>query len=256
MVIIETLGAGILFTSFILGLKHSIDVDHVIAVSSILIRSPKFSRTVKLSIIWAVGHMITAGFITIIIFFFKNFFLQKILTHFDVIVASMLIFIGIFGLLYELKLSRTEKNTFSKSPTENNIENVENSLILHEPLSKKNIIGFKLNPNKFSWIKNDLNAIISIGIIQGLASNDELFLLLVFTLGLNDFLLLLLGIVFFSIGVMTGMISWSSLINITNATMRKRSLIRYINILIALVAITYGLYSLFGGVSINLITGS
>ncbi|KKK86911.1 hypothetical protein LCGC14_2343580, partial [marine sediment metagenome] len=49
---------------------------------------------------------------------------------------------------------------------------------------------------------------------------------------------------------------WSSLINITNATMRKRSLIRYINILIALVAITYGLYSLFGGVSINLITGS
>ncbi|KKK44588.1 MAG: hypothetical protein Lokiarch_17040, partial [Candidatus Lokiarchaeum sp. GC14_75] len=89
-----------------------------------------------------------------------------------------------------------------------------------------------------------------------LASNDELFLLLVFTLGLNDFLLLLLGIVFFSIGVMTGMISWSSLINITNATMRKRSLIRYINILIALIALAYGLYSLFGGVSINLIPSS
>ena len=256
MVIIETLGAGILVTSFILGLKHSIDVDHVIAVSSILIRTPKFSRTVKLSIIWAVGHMITAGFITIILFFFKNFFLQKILTHFDVIVASMLIFMGIFGLLYELKLSRTEKNTFFTSPAEYKIENVENTLILHRSLSRKKKIGFKLNPNKFSWIKNDSNAIISIGIIQGLASNDELFLLLVFTLGLNDFLLLLLGIVFFSIGVMTGMISWSSLINITNATMRKRSLIRYINILIALIALAYGLYSLFGGVSINLIPSS
>ncbi|KKN66119.1 hypothetical protein LCGC14_0474980 [marine sediment metagenome] len=256
MVIIETLGAGILFISFILGVKHSLDVDHVIAVSSILIRSPNFSRTVKLSIIWAIGHTITAGFITIIIFFFKSFFLQKIFTHFNVIVASMLIFMGIFSLLYELKLSRKKKNTFFESPAENKIEIVENTTILHKSLSRKSKIGFKLNPSKFEWLKNDSNAIISIGVIQGLASNDELFLLLVFTLGLNDFLLLLLGIIFFSIGVMTGMISWSSLINITSAKTRKRRLIRYINILIALIALAYGLYILFGGVSINLIPSS
>lgn len=256
MVIIETLGAGILVTSFILGVKHSLDVDHVIAVSSILIRSPKFSRTVKLSIIWAIGHTITAGFITIIIFFFKSFFLQKIFIHFNVIVASMLILMGIFGLLYELKRSRTKKNTFFESPVENKIEIVEDTTILHKSLSRKSKIGFKLNSSKFEWLKNDSNAIISIGIIQGLASNDELFLLLVFMLGLNDLLLLLLGIIFFSIGVMTGMISWSSLINITSPKTRKRRLIRYINILIALIALAYGLYSLFGGVSINLIPSS
>ena len=256
MVIIETLGAGILVTSFILGLKHSIDVDHVIAVSSILIRSPKFSRTVKLSIIWAVGHTITAGFITIIIYFFKSFFLQRILTHFNVIVASMLIFMGIFGLFYELKLRRTRKDRFSKYPTENEIENAQTTLILHESLSKKNKMEYKLDVSNFSRIKNDSNAIVSIGVIQGLASNDELFLLLVFTLGLNNFLFLLVGIIFFSTGVMSGMILWSSLINVTSAKTRKRRLIRYINILIALGAIAYGLYILFGGVSINLITGS
>ncbi|KKM71914.1 hypothetical protein LCGC14_1425740 [marine sediment metagenome] len=242
----ETLGAGILLTSFILGIKHSIDADHVIAVSSLLIRSPKFSRTVKLSALWAGGHTITAGSITILIFFFKSFFMQKILSYFDIIIASMLIVMGLFGLLYELKLRRTEKNTFSKYHAEDNLENVETILIINSDLPINNKIGVKLKPNKFAWIRSDSNAIISIGIIQGLASNDELFLLLVLTLGLNDLLLLLFGILFFSIGVMTGMISWSSLLSITSIKSKKRRFLRYLNLLIAVISLAYGLYSLLG----------
>jgi cadmium resistance protein CadD (predicted permease) len=111
----------------------------------------------------------------------------------------------------------------------------------------------KSESNRYLLLKNDFNAILSIGIIQGLASNDELFLVLVFTLGINDLSIVILGIIFFSLGVMTGMISWSSLINLPGVKAKKEIIIKYLNVIMALVALVYGFYCLLGGEGINLI---
>ena len=135
------------------------------------------------------------------------------------------------------------------------IENklTKNSTILKEihPDSTTKIV----NPesNRFLWLKNSSHAILSIGIIQGLASNDELFLVLVMTLGINNLYIVIIGIVIFSLGVMIGMISWGSLINIPGIKTKKDMIFKYFNIVIALLAIAYGMYSLFGGKGINLI---
>lgn len=92
--------------SFFLGIKHSFDVDHIVAVSSFFLHSYKFSKIVKLSIMWALGHTLTAGIITVIIFYINDFFLQDILSNFEVIVSIMLIFIGFLTLLWEFKFSK------------------------------------------------------------------------------------------------------------------------------------------------------
>ena len=244
---------GILVIGFFLGIKHSFDVDHVAAVSNFLIRSPKFSKRVKLSISWALGHTLTAGVITVIIFFSKDLFLQNIISNFEIIVSIMLILIGVLTLLWEFALSKKSKNS---TPNQYRmIENklTKNSTILKEihPDSTTKIV----NPesNRFLWLKNSSHAILSIGIIQGLASNDELFLVLVMTLGINNLYIVIIGIVIFSLGVMIGMISWGSLINIPGIKTKKDMIFKYFNIVIALLAIAYGIYSLFGGKGINLI---
>lgn len=158
---------GISVINFFLGIKHSFDVDHVAAVSNFLIRSPKFSKRVKLSISWALGHTLTAGVITVIIFFSKDLFLQNIFSNFEIIVSIMLILIGVLTLLWEFALSKKSKNF---TPDQYRmIENklTKNSTFLKEihPDSKTKIV----NPesNRFLWLKNSSHAILSIGIIQG-----------------------------------------------------------------------------------------
>ena len=85
---------GVFFASFFLGIKHSLDVDHIAAVSGFLLRSPKITQTIKMSIFWAVGHTITAGIITIILFLMKDVFLSSFFEGFELIIAILLILIG------------------------------------------------------------------------------------------------------------------------------------------------------------------
>jgi cadmium resistance protein CadD (predicted permease) len=93
-----------------------------------------------------------------------------------------------------------------------------------------------------------------IGILQGLASNDELLIILAFTLNLNNLLTVLIGIVLFSFGVTIGMIAWSSLINLPKIKGKQEKIMKWLNISIAIIAIVYGIYLLLGGEGINLIS--
>ena len=233
---------GIIVVAFFLGIKHSFDVDHVIAVSSILIRSPNFSRTFKLSIIWAVGHTFTAGIITIIIFFIKDLFIEKILSNFEIIVAIMLITIGTLTLMWEFKVFSFRKYQNLRLIYKLDIGYSLNS---SKNISSQNYVNLKPKSKFFLKIKKDSNAIVTIGVLQGLASNDELFILLVFTLGLDNLFIIIMGISIFSLGVMAGMILWGSLINLPSLKWKKEKIIKYLNITIASIAITYGIYCLF-----------
>jgi hypothetical protein len=105
----------------------------------------------------------------------------------------------------------------------------------------------------FLGIKNETNAIAAIGILQGLASNDELLLLLAFSLGMNNLFVILIGIAIFSIGVMTGMISWGSLINLPGLKTKREKILKVLSVTIAVLAIVYGVYLLSGGVGISLL---
>ncbi len=228
----------ILIGAVLLGIKHSIDADHIAATSNILFKSQKFSTTVKLSILWALGHSFTAAIITLILFLVRDIFLSSYLTHFEIIVAIMLIFIGILTFLWELEII-PKRDTLSGDSNLNPLS-VETNLT-------ENTVETS-NPSKYKLHK-DGKAITLIGIIQGLASNDELLLLLTFTLGLDNFFIILLGCIIFSIGVMIGMITWGTLLKIPQK--RHKQVLKALNIIMASLAIIYGTYILFGGEGIN-----
>jgi len=106
----EDMTGALVLISFILGIKHSLDADHVVAITGILVRSPSVKRTITLSIAWALGHMITATIITALLFTFKEALLAPILQNFEFIVAFMLIFIAVLTILWETNIIKIGKS--------------------------------------------------------------------------------------------------------------------------------------------------
>ena len=52
---------GLWIFAILLGLKHSFDADHLVAVTGVLSNAPTSKQTTKLSVSWALGHMVTAS---------------------------------------------------------------------------------------------------------------------------------------------------------------------------------------------------
>lgn len=237
--------------SFLLGIKHSLDVDHVIAISSFMVRSSSTLRTVKMATLWGLGHSITAGIITIILFLVRDIFLSEYLVGFEIVISIMLIFIGIITILWESKvinfknLPHTHLHLFKKHNHNHNSDiDIVNE---EEPIESK-----KSKSSSFLGLRINLFTIVIIGVLQGLASNEELLLLLAVTLGMNDLVAVIIGIILFSSGVIIGMIVFSVLLNLPSRYNMKK-FIRILNIVVASIAIFYGFYLLFGGEGINLI---
>ena len=138
-----------------LGFKHSYDSDHLIAVSNILRKVDSVNSSIRIGFSWAIGHMLTATIITIILFIFKESFLNNVLPHFEKIVGVMLIVLGILSF----------RDFFSlHSHMHSHGNTVHSHLHVH----------LKKHQDK----KHSHTHMFGIGIVHGLASNDELLLLL------------------------------------------------------------------------------
>ncbi len=235
--------AGIFLACFFLGIKHSLDVDHVAAVSTLLLKSPKITQTIKMSIFWSLGHTLTAGILTVILFLMKDVFLTSFLAGFELIIAILLISIGITTLILE-SIKKPQSHSHSQSHHFHFFNRGHHD---HSPnMHPHNKNGLRITNNNV--------AIILIGVLQGLASNDEMLIILAFTLNLNNLFTVLVGIVLFSMGVTIGMIGWSSLINLPKVKGKQEKIMKWLNFSIAIVAIVYGIYLLLGGEGINLIS--
>ena len=177
--------------ALILGLKHSADSDHILAVSRYMINAKNSEEVFKNGLNWTIGHIIGAIIISLIIFFFKDAVFSSIIEFFDLIVGIMLIFFGVLGIFYQKKI-------------------------------------------------NDSSKIIKVGLIQGLASNDELILLLMF-LGLKNIAQMIYGIVIFSIGLFLGMIILGLIFILPSLSKQKEEIVRVLNLTISIISIVIGL---------------
>ena len=176
-----------LILSLALGFKHSYDADHIAAVSNILRKAESFKSSIKIGFIWAVGHMVTATIITILLYIFSESIIKSELSHFEIIAGLMLIILGMLS-LKDIFLFHLHKHKHG------------NIIHSHFHLHAKN----ESNRHVHKHIR-----IFGIGMIQGLASNDELLILFTASLGASSLGLILFGVGIFSIGVVLGMLLFS-----------------------------------------------
>ena len=176
----------VLLLALALGFKHSYDPDHLVAVSTLVSRSRSFGSAARLGSSWAVGHMITAGVLTSILFIFREALLQTYFSIFESVVAYMLILLGLWSLREAWK----------------------QHVHVHTHDGAKHMHVHEHAP------KHAQRTMLGIGIIHGLASNDELLILLTALFIVPDLLFMLLGIGVFSIGVVMGMAVFGGLIGL------------------------------------------
>src|SRR3989338_1943743 len=178
-----------LFTALALGFKHSYDADHLIAVSNLLTKTKSLKHTVKMAFSWSLGHMITASAITIILYVFRDSVLKTILANFEILVAVMLIGIGLWS-IYQSRTIHAHKHAHEQK--------AHGHLHMH------------LKSKETDHIHRHM---FGIGIVHGLASNDEILLLLTLSLGVTSLAGMLLGIAVFSLGVVIGMVLFALFFN-------------------------------------------
>ena len=207
-----------------LGFKHSYDADHLVAVSNLITRSGSIRKTSLMSMSWAAGHMVTAAIITVLLYTFRQAILADVLGHLDLLVAIMLLFIGVVGLLWEFNLFHVHEHW--------------HGLVQHRHFH--------------TWLHGHLmkhgehKTMFSIGIVHGLASNDELLVLFVVALGVATLSGILLGVAVFSLGVVAGMIVFAVSLNYPMLRWGRGPVRRVVNVVVAVLSIAYAIL-LFAG---------
>lgn len=207
--------------ALLLGVKHSFDADHLLAVSNLLarVKSPRQAAIVSFS--WAVGHLLTATAVALALFFFREPLLPLVLGKFELLVGAMLVLLGVVSLGQVVGLIHLH--------THSHDEKTHGHVHAHwgeESHLHKHMFG--------------------VGVVQGLASNDELLVLVTSTLGLNSLAEIILAVVLFSVGVVAGMLAYSLLLASVVAKARKEKPANAVNAVAGVLSIAYGTLLLAG----------
>ncbi len=211
---------SIILLSLLLGFKHSFDPDHIIAVSNFLPKARSIAHSATMGLMWALGHMATAIIVTYILFFFKDTFLKDVFGKFEILVAFMLVALGIFS-IWQSKLLHFHKHGQDEKVHEHYHAHSKG---LHRHAHKQ---------------------IFGVGVIHGLASNDEILVLVTAALGLSTFLDVTVAVILFSLGVVVGMVCFTALISVPIIKSRQKFM-QWFNLLAGIVSIGYGIFFFIG----------
>jgi hypothetical protein len=212
-----------------LGFKHSYDADHLVAVSSVLTRARGLRHAGWLGLSWAAGHMVTATMVTIFLFLTVSAAGAQGLPSLEGAVAVMLLVIGGFGLALEYEpvkrwwRARFHRHEHDHGPTKHAHD--------HPHLSRG---------------RREHGVMLGIGIVHGLASNDELLVLFVLALGVTSLASLLVGVGVFSLGVVLGMTLFSWAVAYPMRRWGTERVQRLVNVAAAVLSLAYGVLLLAG----------
>lgn len=211
-----------------LGFKHAFDVDHVVAVSNLLTRNARMERTLGLATSWAAGHMVTAAIVSAAVYFLADTVLPQLTSRLEILVPVMLLAIGGIGLAAEFRRFHVHRHGHGD----------EKHTHFHFHLTKKS---------------HEHGAMAGIGIVHGLASNDELLVVLLVGLAANSWLQVVAGVGFFSLGVVVGMLVYASSVHMVSRKTGADWVPAALTVVFSLASILYAVYLLAGGDGLNLV---
>ena len=84
-----------LLFGFLLGVRHALDADHIVAVTTIVSRSSSFFRSALVGLSWGIGHTLTlfaAGFGVLV---FKLTIPDRLALSMEFIVGALLVLLGV-----------------------------------------------------------------------------------------------------------------------------------------------------------------
>jgi high-affinity nickel permease len=213
--------------ALLLGIKHAFDADHLVAVGNVLTRARDVGHSVRLGLWWALGHLLTAGAISLVLFYGKSTLWPGLVARLDVLVPVMLILVGLWGLLVATRRVHAHRHAHGERAHTH----------LHVHVSEAH--GAK--------------AMGGIGLVHGLASNDELLLILGSVLGATTATEVIALVGVFSLGVVVGMSAYAAALRLAVSEDRRPAAAWWANVVLSVASIAYAFWLLTGRAGLNLL---
>ena len=197
--------AGIILLGLFLGMRHSTDPDHVVAVSTIVSRERSVRHAALIGILWGVGHTLTISLVGSAIILFGLVIPPRVGLSMEFSVALMLILLGVLNLTGVLRWV-TEKFTPPAKPAESIAPTAGQG-----EMSRKSSI----QPNRFEKRISRLGLYqllrpLVVGLVHGLAGSAAVALLVLSTI--RNPILAIGYLIIFGVGTIAGMMLMTSAI--------------------------------------------
>ncbi|WP_088103621.1 sulfite exporter TauE/SafE family protein [Halalkalibacter urbisdiaboli] len=197
---------SILGIGFILGIKHAIEPDHVIAVSTIASQSKKLFKSSLAGVFWGLGHTLTLFIIGMVIILMKGTISDAWAMSLEFLVGMMLVYFGYVAMTSYQKAKRKQ-----------------GEIINHK--------GFYLKS-------------MFIGLIHGLAGSAAMVLLTMSTV--ESLLEGALYILIFGVGTVIGMLVFTTILGIPFVLSQNKLVInRVLTQVTGFISLVFGVYYMY-----------
>jgi len=227
--LLAILGLGLVF-----GLKHATEVDHVVAISTIVSRHKNIFRSALVGALWGAGHTLSLLTIAVVVLWFRIAIPERVSGWLEFGVALMIIGLGVSTLWRAL---RNDSQVHVHEHTHGGLSHTHVHFHEHET---------KHAPRSPSQHSHRLSRIgwkpVMVGIMHGLAGSGALTLLVLTQI--SSAWVGLLYVLMFGFGSIAGMLLMSGLIGLPFAlTSRKLSHAHQgLQTLAAILSICFGIW--------------
>jgi ABC-type nickel/cobalt efflux system permease component RcnA len=229
--------ATIVALGLVLGMRHSTDPDHVVAVSTIVSRERSVRQGAVIGVMWGLGHTLTIFIVGAAIILFNLVIPPRVGLAMEMTVAAMLILLGILNLTGVLT-RLTERLTpiaFKAKPLSDEVEELSGAARgdaapgLFQRLLAKFGYYHLLRP-------------LAIGLVHGLAGSAAVALLVLSMIHSSAWAIAYL--IVFGLGTVIGMMLMTTVMAIPIALTGRNSS-RYLTMASGLVSVCFGLFLVY-----------
>lgn len=158
-----------LLIGFTLGLRHALDTDHMVAVSTLVARERSIWKSTKIGAVWGLGHTATLLVMGVLIIVLGLKIPESLVPYLEVAVAAMLIFLGARTFW---QLMRGQGHFCTHNHGETHVHTHFHQFGAHECADEPNVIK-RDGAHRQSFL---------VGMVHGLSGSAELMLLVLATI--------------------------------------------------------------------------
>ncbi|MFC4801337.1 sulfite exporter TauE/SafE family protein [Neobacillus sp. GCM10023253] len=220
---------SVLALGLILGIKHAIEPDHVIAVSTIASQSKKLWQASLAGVFWGIGHTVTLFIVGIIVILMKGEIPEKWAMSLEFLVGIMLVFLGIKTII-------SFKNIHIHSHKHDG--DVEEHKHVHSHINS----GKHNHQHKHKKVTYLGSTVI--GLVHGLAGSGAMILLTMSTVkSVGEAAVYIL---IFGLGTVIGMLFFTTIIGIPFVLSKKRTSISgSLGLFTGVISTIFGVYYMY-----------
>lgn len=218
---------SILALGFVLGIKHAIEPDHVIAVSTIASQSKKLFRSTLAGVFWGIGHTATLFIIGIILILMKGEIPEKWAMSLEFLVGIMLVYLGSTTIL-----------SFKNLHVHHHEHDGEGHIHIHSHMYNGQHENVHQHKN-VSYVKSML-----IGLVHGLAGSGAMILLTMSSV--KSVWEAATYILIFGVGTVIGMLFFTTIIGIPFVfSAQKLRLNKTLTQITGVISVGFGIYYMY-----------